>query len=523
MRLHFLGANRQVTGSRHYLDVGDTKILIDCGMFQERPYLDRNWEACPVPADQIQAVILTHAHLDHCGLLPKLVREGFRGPVFTTPASADLAELILRDSAEIQAEDVAFKRKRHRKEGRRPKHPEVPLYTLEDVQHAMRRLEPIRYGQPVRISDSVSATFHDAGHILGSSIVEVTVSQGGAIERIVFTGDLGQWNKPILRDPTMLSAADFIVMESTYGDRDHEVSEASDKEAELAALLREGMARGGNIVIPSFAVGRTQEILYDISLLLEEKSVPGLETVPVYIDSPLGIAATQIFEDSSHNYYDEEATAYQAEGVKFFSFSTLVIAQTAEESKEINFDPRQKIIISSSGMCEAGRIKHHLKHNLWRADSTVLFVGYQAVGTLGRSILDGSKSVKIFGEEIQVKAAIEQLEGFSGHADQAGLLEWIGHFPATVERVFVMHGEESVCAVFAGELKKRGYPAVVPGMFETYDTESFAQVPAAAVREAEPAVDVLSLVRARLESADEAQAARMREDLLALLRRWEER
>jgi metallo-beta-lactamase family protein len=257
--------------------------------------------------------------------------------------------------------------------------------------------------------------------------------------------------------------------------------------------------------------------------LLEEKSVPGLENVPVYIDSPLVIAATEIFEDSSHNYYDEEATAYQAEGVKFFSFSTLVIAQTAEESKEINFDPRQKIIISSSGMCEAGRIKHHLKHNLWRADSTVLFVGYQAVGTLGRSILDGRKSVKIFGEEIQVKAAIEQLEGFSGHADQAGLLEWIGHFPTTIERVFVMHGEESVCAVFAGELKKRGYPAVVPGMFETYDTESFAQVPAAAVSEAEPAVDVLSLVRAKLESADEEQAARMREDLLALLRRWEER
>jgi metallo-beta-lactamase family protein len=312
-------------------------------------------------------------------------------------------------------------------------------------------------------------------------------------------------------------------MESTYGDRLHE--KGVDTRTKLREVLTRSLARGGNIVIPSFAVGRTQEVLYDLSVLLEEKSVPGLENVPVYIDSPLGIAATEIFEASSRDYYDEEAMAYRSEGVQFFSFKTLVIAETAEQSKEVNFDPRQKIIISSSGMCDAGRIKHHLKHNLWRADATVLFVGYQAVGTLGRSIADGNKHVKIFGEEIQVKATVEQIEGFSGHADQAGLLEWIGHFPTTVERVFVMHGEETVSAIFANELKKLGYPSLVPGMFETYDTDSFAQIPSVLpIRKPETVLpDLLALIKGKSEKAVGDQAAQMQADLESLLKRWEAR
>ncbi|NLX97001.1 MAG: MBL fold metallo-hydrolase [Rhodopirellula sp.] len=464
MRLHFLGANRQVTGSRHYLDVGDTKILIDCGMFQERPYLDRNWEACPVPADQIQAVILTHAHLDHCGLLPKLVREGFRGPVFTTPASADLAELILRDSAEIQAEDVAFKRKRHRKEGRRPKHPEVPLYTLEDVQHAMRRLEPIRYGQPVRISDSVSATFHDAGHILGSSIVEVTVSQGGAIERIVFTGDLGQWNKPILRDPTMLSAADFIVMESTYGDRDHPINHGI--ESELAELIHATVSVGGKVVIPTFAVERAQELMFYISRLVADRRIPA---VPIFLDSPMAVDVTGVFE-RHRECFDEETWAMISSNRSPLRFPGLQLISSSEDSRKINDLEEPAIIMATSGMCTAGRIKHHLAHNIHKSESAILFVGYQVPGTLGRQILDGNPQVRIHGRTWKVRAKIAQVHGFSGHADRSALLRWLGGFRTPPRRLFLTHGEEQVSLNLAAEIReKMNWRVSVPQYLEDVD------------------------------------------------------
>ncbi|NUQ60897.1 MAG: MBL fold metallo-hydrolase [Pirellulales bacterium] len=461
MKLQFLGANRQVTGSRHCVEAGGTRILVDCGMFQERPYLDRNWEPCPVPAGKIDAVILTHAHLDHCGLLPKLVREGFRGRVFTTAASADLVDLILRDSAQIQAEDAAFKQKRHRKEGREPKHPVVPLYTIEDVQRAVRHLDTVRYGEPTGITDTVSATFHDAGHILGSSIVELAVTENGKTERLVFSGDLGQWNKPIIQDPTLLESADYLVMESTYGNRDHPVNHGI--ESELAEVINATASAGGNVVVPTFAVERAQELMFYISRLVSERRIPA---IPIFLDSPMAVDVTAVFE-RHRECFDEETWALISSGKSPLRFPGLKLVSTTEESRKINDLRFPAIIMATSGMCTAGRIKHHLAHNIQRPESTLLFVGFQVPGTLGRQILDGDPQVRIHGRMWKVRAKVAQIHGFSGHADRSGLLRWLGGFRTPPRRLLLTHGEEQVSLDLAARVRQSlGSEVSVPEYLE---------------------------------------------------------
>ena len=461
MKLQFLGANRQVTGSRYCLEAGDVKVLIDCGMFQEREYLDRNWEPSPVPPKEISALVLTHAHLDHCGLIPRLVHEGFRGPILTTPASADLTELILRDAAEIQMEDVAFKQKRHRKEGRRGKHPEIPLFTPHDVDRSVPLFERVPYGQPAGVGANVQVTFHDAGHILGSAIVEVQVRRNGQSRRILFSGDLGQWDKPILRDPTLFPQADYVVMESTYGDRDHLKRE--DAESQLAEVVRRTAADGGNVVIPTFAVERAQELMYHISRLAEAESIPRM---PVFLDSPMAVEATAIFE-RHRECFDEEAQRLIDSGRQPLRFPGLRLVKTVQESKDINRMRHPAIIMASSGMCTHGRIKHHLVHNITRPECTILFAGYQARGTLGRQILDTQRvpdrQVRIHGKDWQVRARIEELHGLSGHADRGAMLRWLGAFTAPPQRLFLTHGEPESSLAFAEELRKSlGWQITVP-------------------------------------------------------------
>jgi len=457
VKLQFLGANRQVTGSRYCLEAGDTKVLIDCGMYQEREYLDRNWEPSPIPPKDIHALVLTHAHLDHCGLIPRLVHEGFHGPILTTPASADLAELILRDAAQIQMEDVAFKQKRHRKEGRRGKHPEIPLFTPPDVDRTMPLFRTVPYEEPHGVNGNVQVTFHDAGHILGSAIVELQVGKNGQSQRILFSGDLGQWDKPILRDPTLFPQADFIVMESTYGDREHIRRE--DAESQMAEVIQRTVAGGGNVVIPTFAVERAQELMYHVSRLMEAQRIP---RVPVFLDSPMAVEATAIFE-RHRECYDEETRQLIESGRQPLRFPGLKLVDSVQESKEINRMRRPAIIMASSGMCTHGRIKHHLVHNIERPECTILFAGYQARGTLGRQILEGNPRVRIHGRDWPVRARIEELHGLSGHADRAALERWLGAFTTPPQRLFLTHGEPESSLALADELRKSlGWQIRVP-------------------------------------------------------------
>lgn len=464
MKLQFLGAVRQVTGSRYLLQAGSASVLVDCGMFQEREFLERNWDPNGLDPRKVDAVVLTHAHLDHSGLLPKLVRDGFRGPILTTPASSDVAELILYDSAQIQTEDVEFKKKRHRKEGRRGKHPEVPLYTVEDVDRTVPRLEPLAYGEPRAIADGLEVVLHDAGHILGSAIVEFRVREGDQTRRLIFSGDLGQWDQPILRDPTLIPQADYVVMESTYGDRDHQPN--GGVEAQLETVIRQTVEAGGNVLIPVFAVERAQEVIFHLSKLQLAGRLPN---VPVFLDSPMAVDVTGLFRRHS-DCFDEEMRTLLESGHQPLQFPGLSLVRGAEESKRINDLRMPAIIMATSGMCTAGRIKHHLAHNVWRPESTVLFVGYQVRGTLGRQILDGNAEVRIHGRNWRMRAKVAQIHGFSGHSDRSGLLRWLAGFQSPPRQLFVTHGEEQASLSLAEQVRDQmGWEVTVPSYCEAIE------------------------------------------------------
>lgn len=458
MKLVFLGADHEVTGSCHYLEVGKKHILVDYGMEQGVNVFEN--EPLPVSESMIDYVLLTHAHIDHSGMLPLLYAKGFRGQVYTTDATADLCSIMLRDCAHIQMMEAEWKNRKAKRSGAVAAGD--PLYTMEDAEGLIKRIVPCHYGKEVQICDEVKVRFTDIGHLLGSASIEVWLTEDGVTKKVVFSGDIGNKNQPLLKAPVLTKEADYVVMESTYGNRLHS-TQRPDFVTELAAILQETFDRGGNVVIPSFAVGRTQEILYFLRKIKVDRLVKGHERFPVYVDSPLAVEATGIFEENRFECFDEDAMELVREGINPISFAGLKLAITSEESKEINFIDTPKVIISASGMCEAGRIRHHLKHNLWRPECTILFVGYQAVGTLGRSIVEGAEEVRLFGEPIQVRAKIRQLIGMSGHADKDGLIEWISGFEEKPRKVFVVHGEDTVCTSFAECLKvEYGHHAYAP-------------------------------------------------------------
>lgn len=458
MKLIFIGAAHEVTGSCHYLNACGKHILIDYGMEQGVNYFENC--ALPVAESMIDYVLLTHAHIDHSGMLPQLAARGFRGQILMTEATADLCSIMLRDCAHIQMQETEWKnRKAKRSSGIEP---HEPVYTMEDAENAIRQIVPCLYNDKVDLCDGIQIRFTDVGHLLGSASVEIWATEDGQTKKIVFSGDIGNKNLPLLKDPSKTEQADYVVMESTYGNRFHS-EETPDYVSELAKILQETFDRGGNVVIPSFAVGRTQEILYFIRKIKEDRLIREHDNFPVYVDSPLAVEATGIFHKNETSCFDEKAMELVRKGINPISFPNLTLSITSEESKEINFESKPKVIISASGMCEAGRIRHHLKHNLWRPECTILFVGYQAIGTLGRTLVEGIDEVKLFGEPIEVRAEIKTLAGLSGHADKNGLIEWLEGFKEKPRKVFVVHGEDSVCKSFVECLQmEHGIKAYAP-------------------------------------------------------------
>lgn len=457
MKLTFIGAAHEVTGSCHLLQACGRNILIDCGM-EQGPDLYENQEL-PVNAGDIDYVLLTHAHIDHSGKLPLLAKEGFRGEIITTFATADLCDIMLRDSAHIQEFEAEWRNRKARRSGA-----EIyePMYAMADADAAIRLLAPCDYNQRITLCEGIEVRFTDVGHLLGSACIEIWINEDGVSKKIVFSGDVGNLNQPIIKDPQYVKEADYVVIESTYGDRTHG-DKIPDYVGEFTRILKETFDRGGNVVIPSFAVGRTQEILYFIREIKEENRIPEYPDFEVYVDSPLAIEATRVFNKNVKSCFDEDAMKLIEQGINPLVFPGLKTSITSDDSKEINFDEKPKVIISASGMCDAGRIRHHLKHNLWRKECTICFVGYQAVGTLGRKLVEGAECVKIFGESIMVNAKIECLQGISGHADMNGLLAWLHGFEKKPERIMVVHGEDHVTDSFAELASKEiGCPAFAP-------------------------------------------------------------
>lgn len=458
MKLTFIGAAHEVTGSCHCLQACGKTILVDYGMEQGVNVFEN--AEFPVDPAFVDYVLLTHAHVDHSGMLPQLYARGFRGQIFMTDATADLCSIMLRDCAHIQMQEAEWK---NRKAKRSANSQMVdPIYTMEDADGTLKLIVPCHYETIVNVCDGIKIRFTDIGHLLGSSSIEVWLNENGLEKKIVFSGDIGNINQPLIKDPKKTAEADYVVMESTYGDRLH-TAERPDYVRELTGILQETFDRGGNVVIPSFAVGRTQEMLYFLRQIKNDKLVKGHENFPVYVDSPLAVEATGIFHKNEYSCFDEEAMELVRQGINIIGFPGLHLSITSDESKAINFDEEPKVIISASGMCEAGRIRHHLKHNLWRPECTILFVGYQAVGTLGRTIVDGATEVKLFGEPIEIRASVRKLAGLSGHADKNGLIDWLQGFEKKPERVFIVHGEDSVCESFKECLiHEYGFDAYAP-------------------------------------------------------------
>lgn len=463
MQLMFIGAAHEVTGSCYYLESSGKRFLVDCGMEQGPNYYEN--EEIPVAASDLDFVLLTHAHIDHSGLLPLLYARGFRGNIYTTYATADLCDIMLRDSAHIQMFEAEWKNRKGKRAG---KEAVEPVYTMEDALGVISNLVGCPYKQILTIADGIQVRFTDAGHLLGSASIEIWLEEDGETRKIVFSGDIGNINQPLIKDPEYLLSADYVVMESTYGNRTHE--RPTDYTQALAEVIQETFDQGGNVVIPSFAVGRTQEMLYFIRKIKEDRMVTGHENFPVVVDSPLAVEATNIFREHYKECFDQEAMELIEKGVNPITFPSLQLSVTSEESKAINFDERPKVIISASGMCDAGRIKHHLKHNLWRKECTILFVGYQATGTPGRALVEGVPQLKLFGEEIQVNARICVLPGISGHADNVGLMKWASSFVEKPRQFFVCHGETESCEILAGRLEDElHYHAMAPYSGTIYD------------------------------------------------------
>ncbi|MFA6929770.1 MAG: MBL fold metallo-hydrolase [Lentisphaeria bacterium] len=452
-QLGFHGAAGNVTGSRYCLNVNGMNILIDCGLYQEHNLKDRNWEDFSMHPSKIDAVVLTHAHLDHCGLLPKLVRDGFQEKIYCNSATAEIVKIVLQDSARIQEEDAEFKRQRHERENREGKFPPLPLYTVKDAEAVFPLFVFWNQQEPLTIGEGVTLEFIEVAHILGASSVRFTITQGNEKRSIVFSGDIGRWDMPILRDPFPIGEADYVVTESTYGDREH--GPQADIANDLAKIINETCDAGGNIIIPSFAIERTQELLYFLSQLLKADKIPHLQ---IFVDSPMAIKVSMVFKHYPH-LFDQDTKDL----LRTYRANNITLTRSVSDSKSINHIRGSAIVIAGSGMCTGGRIKHHLVQNIERSESTVLFVGYQANHTLGRIILSGEKDVRILGEMYKVKARIEKLEGFSAHADKTELMRWLDSISTTPRRVFVTHGEPAASQAHAENIRKlKGWSVSVP-------------------------------------------------------------
>ena len=462
IKLSFLGATGNVTGSRFLVEADGAKVLVDCGLYQERKFADRNWDRFPVPPGEIDAVLLTHAHLDHCGLLPKLVKEGFGGKIHCTQATAEIAQIILLDSAHLQEEAAEYKKRRHKREGRKSPREIVPLYTTPDAERVAPMFAGIEYEQSREVAPGMVARYHDAGHVFGSSTISLTVSADGEKRTILFSGDVGRHNKPILENPVDVKHADYVLVETTYGDRVHK--SVGDVKKRVADAINKAVKAGGNIIIPAFALERSQELLYHINELQIAKEIPQLM---VFLDSPMAIRVTEVFKNHPE-MFDSEMTRHTLDGESPFTLGNLKLTQTARESKAINHLKGSSIIIAGSGMCTGGRVKHHLVNNITREEATILFVGYQAEGTLGRRILEGAQEVRILGRMLPVRATVAKIRGFSAHADRNELCRWLSALQEPPRTVFTVHGEAGSSRAFADYLSnKTGWNVAVPEYKDT--------------------------------------------------------